>query len=378
MCRIITHDFRSARAENHAVGTFRFFRLRRHEIDLARAIRDLDFPSMNLSQLIAEIDIWSFGLPPPVGLAIVVFLGYLVSWQQRANQLAMTNVRRDLHRAKTIVAEVEKLSRDLQRRLSNHHTSVQHFKQRIDVLADPRNNVGGPDLSDEAERMLKSTLQLANQVAQAYDEIRQQTNLLMQISEVRTDALTGLSNRRALDEVLAAQVARLARYGNLFSIAIFDIDHFKKINDGQGHLAGDAVIKKVAQLIEETARETDIVTRYGGEEFVVIMPQTELRGACVFMERMRGHIEQKLGVTVSGGASTALGDGEAPQAILERADAAMYAAKQAGRNCTFLHDGAKIQRQSPMTADESAAFDSAVLAEKARHELDEAQAATAG
>ncbi|HND55535.1 MAG TPA: GGDEF domain-containing protein [Pirellulaceae bacterium] len=298
---------------------------------------------MNLSQLIAEIDIWSFGLPPPVGLAIVVFLGYLVSWQQRANQLAMTNVRRDLHRAKTIVAEVEKLSRDLQRRLSNHHTSVQHFKQRIDVLADPRNNVGGPDLSDEAERMLKSTLQLANQVAQAYDEIRQQTNLLMQISEVRTDALTGLSNRRALDEVLAAQVARLARYGNLFSIAIFDIDHFKKVNDEHGHVRGDQLLQQLGEQFLQSVRETDIVARYGGEEFVVVLPETDLAGAAIVAERVRREIQEKLKVTVSGGIAEGLPSDDA-RSILMRADTALYSAKSAGRNRVHRHDGEEVGR----------------------------------
>jgi diguanylate cyclase (GGDEF)-like protein len=148
------------------------------------------------------------------------------------------------------------------------------------------------------------------------------------------------------------------RYDLGFSIALFDIDHFKKINDQQGHLAGDAVLKSVAQLLDEAARETDVVTRFGGEEFVVIMPQTDLRGACVFAERIRAQVEKKLGLTVSGGVTAALGNHEAPEVIIERADAALYAAKQAGRNQTFVHDGHGLEPNSAISRPREAAAES--------------------
>jgi len=297
-----------------------------------------------LSPLLAEIDIAHLGMPGPVALAIVALLGYIVGRVRREpTPTSEAQARREIKRAQGVAKNLEAIAGDIRKDLARHRASLVRFKSRIDQLNNEHSEEAWRQLCGEAEEILGPTMHLATQLAHCYDQIRQQTNHLLTFSEVRTDPLTGVCNRRAMDDALASLVAMKNRYNMGFSIAIFDIDHFKKINDGQGHLAGDAVIKKVAQLIEETARETDIVTRYGGEEFVVIMPQTELRGACVFMERMRGHIEQKLGVTVSGGASTALGDGEAPQAILERADAAMYAAKQAGRNCTFVHDGRKIE-----------------------------------
>ncbi|HEX4147715.1 MAG TPA: GGDEF domain-containing protein, partial [Pirellulales bacterium] len=178
-----------------------------------------------------------------------------------------------------------------------------------------------------------------------YDQIRQQSNQLMTFTEVRTDALTGVSNRRAMDDTLQSLVAMKNRYQLSFSLAIFDIDHFKSINDEQGHLAGDQMLQQVARLIDETARETDIVTRYGGEEFVVLMPQTELGGATIFSERVRQAVERKLGITLSAGAAEA-NDGELSDEVLHRADAALYHAKSGGRNRVSRHTGQAVEAVS--------------------------------
>lgn len=297
-----------------------------------------------MSPLLAEFDFYSLGLPGPVALAIVALLGYVVGRIRREPMpTSEAQARREIKRAQGVAKNLETIAGDIRKDLARHRASLERFKSRIDDLNNDHSEEAWRQLCSEAEEILGPTMYLATQLAHCYDQIRQQTNHLLTFSEVRTDPLTGVCNRRAMDDALASLVAMKNRYNMGFSLAIFDIDHFKRINDGQGHLAGDTVIKSVAKLIEETARETDIVTRYGGEEFVVIMPQTELRGACVFTERMRGHVEEQLGITVSGGAATAMGDGETPQAILERADAAMYAAKQAGRNRTFFHDGQKIE-----------------------------------
>jgi len=123
---------------------------------------------------------------------------------------------------------------------------------------------------------------------------------------------------------------------------IFDIDHFKLLNDQQGHLEGDRLLQGVAKLLDDSARETDIVSRYGGEEFVVVMPQTDLEEASIFAERLRATIERELPLTVSGGVTTVL-DGDTADSLLARADAALYRAKSAGRNSIFRHDGQQIE-----------------------------------
>jgi diguanylate cyclase (GGDEF)-like protein len=157
--------------------------------------------------------------------------------------------------------------------------------------------------------------------------------------------LTQVSNRRALDETLESMCALLNRYNQPFAIAILDIDHFKRINDERGHLQGDRALKMVARVIGEQLRDTDTVARFGGDEFIVVMPHTDLEGAFVLAERLRKQLEetgQSSSLTLTGGVSLAV-EGDDPQTLLARADAALYAAKSAGRNRIFCHVDGRVE-----------------------------------
>lgn len=157
-----------------------------------------------------------------------------------------------------------------------------------------------------------------------------------------TDALTGLYNRRHFNAELEREFMRSKRYGGNLCIAIIDIDFFKKINDTYGHLCGDYVLKEVAYLILENFRKTDMVFRYGGEEFVVLMTETSLENSLIPLERLRKTIEnnnfifkgEKIKVTISIGAET--NHTESTEEFLNNADKALYQAKQSGRNQTVL------------------------------------------
>jgi diguanylate cyclase (GGDEF)-like protein len=233
---------------------------------------------------------------------------------------------------------------------------VNRFKSRISDLARRGQDIGLQEVCREAEDILGPTMVLATDLAKAYDQIRRQSHGLLSFVEVRTDQLTGICNRKSLDDSLEQLVALHNRYDLRFSLAMFDIDYFKKINDEQGHVAGDQILRNVAQTIDGTARDTDVVTRYGGEEFVVLMPQTELTGACVFAERVRQLIQRKLKVTVSGGVAI-VSQAETSQALLERVDAALYQAKTGGRNRVFVHVGHGVEPIESIldpVADESA------------------------
>jgi len=294
-----------------------------------------------------DFNLLDYGMPGPVGLAIVALLGYIVGRIRREPAAAVdTRVRREIKRAHGVARNLETIATAIRKDLARHRASLDRFKVRVSDLQAEHKPESWQKLCAEAEQMLGPTMELAAQLAFSYDQIRRQTNHLMTFTEVRTDPLTGICNRRAMDDTLASLVAMKNRYDLGFSLALFDVDHFKKINDERGHLAGDAVLRSVAKLLDEAARETDIVTRFGGEEFVVIMPQTDLRGACIFAERIRGQIETSLDLTISGGVTQALGNQETPEIILERADAALYAAKQAGRNQTFVHDGVDLNRNT--------------------------------
>lgn len=152
-----------------------------------------------------------------------------------------------------------------------------------------------------------------------------------------TDGLTGLYNRRHLDETLAVEVERSRRYNNPLSILMFDVDHFKRFNDDYGHDQGDRVLRALALAMQDLLRKVDVPCRYGGEEFLAILPGTALAGAQIVAERLRSIIEEMevdgLHVTISIGVAAlpeiAVDDANS---FIEAADQALYAAKRAGRN----------------------------------------------
>ena len=283
------------------------------------------------------MDFWNLQIPVPMALALVAAIGYLISRERRSAATDMVvRSRRELKRAQAVATELEKIAWTVRQSLAKHHDSVSRFKERVSRLSDQQQEAAWKELCREAEDILKPTLQLASQIANAYDEIRQQSANLMTFTEVRTDPLTGVNNRRGLDDALSAQFALKTRYDAMFAVVIFDIDHFKQVNDQQGHLHGDRVLQELARLFDESIRETDMVARYGGEEFVVVMPHTDLAGACVFAERLRAKVESRLPITVSGGVAAAQ-DGDVQEGLIARADTALYSAKTAGRNRVFCY-----------------------------------------
>ena len=286
-------------------------------------------------------------IPIPVALAFLAAMGYLVSRQRRTAKSDMVvRSRRELKRAQAVASELEKIAWTIRQSLAKHHDSVSRFKEHVSLLSGHQQEAAWKELCREAEDILKPTLQLATQIANAYDEIRQQSANLMTFTEVRTDPLTGVNNRRGLDDSLGSQFALMARYGSPFSTVMFDIDHFKQVNDQQGHLHGDRVLQELARLFDESIRETDIVARYGGEEFVIVMPHTDLAGACIFAERLRAQVESRLTITISGGVATAQ-EGDTQEALIARADGALYSAKSAGRNRVFRAVGANMELVPP-------------------------------
>jgi diguanylate cyclase (GGDEF)-like protein len=151
-----------------------------------------------------------------------------------------------------------------------------------------------------------------------------------------TDRLTGLSNRRGAEQVAKREIVRVRRFAAPLSFVIFDIDHFKAVNDTQGHGAGDQVLQRVARTIAGQLRETDLCARWGGEEFLVVLPNTPLDGALGCADRIRRAVAAQVlpaggPVTISGGVAQ-LQPGELLDEVVARADAQLYKAKTSGRN----------------------------------------------
>jgi diguanylate cyclase (GGDEF)-like protein len=293
---------------------------------------------------LAAFDIWSVNIPTTMALAVVALIGYVFGQRTRQPDIekVIEQARREVKRANKIARELEDIASSIRRDLATHNGSVAQFKERVRELSSSGSSASWKDLCLEAEQILAPTLKLASQLSHSYDQIRQQSNQLMTFIETRTDPLTGVCNRRALEESLDQMFAMYRRYEHTFSIIIIDIDNFKKINDTEGHLFGDRALQDVANLLDNSARETDIVARFGGEEFVVVLPHTNLDGAGIYGERFRRRVESDMQLCISGGAAT-VRDGDTPQYLLARADAALYGAKAAGRNRFFIHNGTDIE-----------------------------------
>ncbi|MBC8504186.1 MAG: sensor domain-containing diguanylate cyclase [Chloroflexi bacterium] len=156
-----------------------------------------------------------------------------------------------------------------------------------------------------------------------------------------TDDLTGVFNRRGLYHLGEREIIRARRFRHHLAAILFDLDLFKQINDKHGHRIGDQVLRVIARLCSREIREVDIIGRYGGEEFVILMPETPIDDALQTAERLRQCIEQQsiltdkgeISTTISLGVSGIKDETENITALIDKADAAMYLAKQAGRNC---------------------------------------------
>ena len=196
------------------------------------------------------------------------------------------------------------------------------------------------DFSREYDAAADGRADAITRVGMAYNAVRAQL-----ASMVLTDPLTGCLNRRGFDQALTREIARAARGGHEFSLLAIDLDHFKRVNDTYGHLAGDDVLRAVGAMLLKSGRAGDVVARVGGEEFAVLLPDTAASGAHLFAtrlcERIRKH-EYVIGVngepvsiTTSIGVAVGSPRGvpDFAELIWSRADDALYAAKRSGRNC---------------------------------------------
>lgn len=221
-------------------------------------------------------------------------------------------------------------------------TDLNQLKDRVkSQLGNIRQAIDQYQHTDQAQQNLAQQLEAlgAKIKTMEVEAEKNRTTLESHRKKAMQDPLTELPNREAYNERAPAEVQRWRRYGRPLSLAIFDIDHFKRINDTYGHQAGDRVIKVIGRSIAKRLREVDFFCRYGGEEFVVLMPETDSETAFGVLDKVRDAIasaafnykEQPLSITVSVGV-TEFNAGDDLEAAFERADRALYAAKAGGRN----------------------------------------------
>ncbi len=240
-------------------------------------------------------------------------------------------------------------------RLGYMSDSTGTYQERVGVYADQLSEIEDiAQMNALLENLMKDTntmqtdivrsrevlLEHRNQVDSSQEKILKLQEELSELSEkVSVDQLTGVLNRRGLDDAMVREIARAQRGGVELSVALLDIDNFKSLNDTYGHHVGDSALQHLVKVIKETIRPTDIVTRFGGEEFVILLPDTSLDQAVVTIARLQRMLtkqfflgnNERLLITFSAGISLFKKD-EAQAAVLNRADQAMYLAKKSGKN----------------------------------------------
>ncbi|MGO9111652.1 MAG: GGDEF domain-containing protein [Thermoguttaceae bacterium] len=252
----------------------------------------------------------------------------------------------EIRRAQELLNCLQKLASNVALDLGEHNTRVEELNVELqsDKLHEPAK------ILNVVTRLVDANKAMQGRLDQAEDRLREQVRLVeAHAAEARTDALTLVGNRRAFETDIAQCLADFHRTGHVFSLAMIDLDKFKRFNDAYGHQAGDEVLRGTGRVLRRILRESDSVARYGGEEFALIFNGATIADVQRALTRLRKAIANtafefsggKHRVTISIGAAQVI-CGEGLESIVQRADAAMYASKEAGGNCGHWHDGQKI------------------------------------
>jgi len=314
----------------------------------AAALRERVERGLNWYELVPVLDDLAVLMRAATSESQREFENYLQSLNER-----LSTMQDNLSAAHEGVAQSQEAARVLDDELRQHVGGLRHSVLEANDLASlkqaVRTRLDGLLATADAyqqrhsqhERQLGERLQqLVGRVTsleQAASGLRQRLEEQRQLALV--DTLTELPNRAAWDERLEVEVARWQRYGGELLLAVLDVDHFKCINDDFGHLAGDRVLKIIAGELRKRLRKTDFIARFGGEEFALLLPHTPLPEGLRLLDTLRQGIEQcpfhfkgePVTVTLSGGLGR-FAEGETLEQVFERADHALYAAKDAGRN----------------------------------------------
>ena len=244
-----------------------------------------------------------------------------------------------------LLKEIRRLDDETVTLVMTSHASFETAREALRIGAYDFLTKPFEDLSDvstvvrrAAEKVVlqRRNIQLVEKLAQHATKL-ESLNTELKVLAIR-DGMTGLFNHRHFRSVLEGELERCGRHRRIFSLLFIDVDHFKRFNDREGHLAGDQVLCSIGTLLVEHSRKTSVVARYGGEEFVILLPESNAEGARVCAESLRAIAEATLPVTLSIGVAGYPEHGNEPDEILDRADNALYAAKANGRNRVELFE----------------------------------------
>ena len=267
--------------------------------------------------------------------------------------------------AKEFATSLAKMSDGVSRDVQAHQESIQAINSKLESATEqPKGELTDLVVGVVGE-LMRANQDLQAKLCSAEVELDRQTlEIENHLTKSLTDELTQLPNRRAFEDAMKATMRTWKEKLTPFTLIILDIDRFKQVNDTYGHIAGDMVLCNVASAIQKSVRQPDIVARLGGEEFVVLLPNTTLedsqhavRKILASVENSRTEVDgQELAVTVSAGLG-AISKDEDSTSLLKRADIALYASKDGGRNCGHIHDGLQSIRIEQNTLEQQPTTD---------------------
>lgn len=289
-----------------------------------------------------------------LGLGFLQLLaGIVIGWSlaRRGSQDSCAADASQLHR---LAQHVHGLIRDVHGQVDEHQTEFQRIRHGLRSDPNDQDSIAAA-IFRSVSKVIEVNERLQNQLFHAEQKLKKKERQIeSHMAEARTDALTSLPNRRAFDDTMKQQAALHQRTGTPYGLIHLDVDLFKQLNDRWGHPAGDEVLKAVAAAVRQAARQSDLVARIGGEEFSVVLPNASADAVIAASERIRTAVESlsmriretNVTVTISVGAAL-VAAGESGKSLISRSDAALYASKENGRNCTHWHDGRHCRCMTP-------------------------------
>jgi diguanylate cyclase len=285
-----------------------------------------------------------------VGCAIGAW--FVRSNQPKVVQSAEPNERdklmiRSVERAMMACERIHELTKHVVSHVGDHSSQVEAFHSDVRTLAGGQAAIATDTLLLAIGQMTCANTELQQRLARIEKQIAAQAAELRTYgSEARTDSLTGLANRRAFDDEIQRRFAEWQRRRTPFSLMMLDADNFKQINDSFGHQVGDEALRQLGHAISANSRQMDFRCRYGGDEFVIVLPDTGTQETRIAADRLRSAIEaiviqvggKPISLTCSLGVAR-VGVNDDVASLVRRADEALYKSKDAGRNCGYWHDG---------------------------------------
>lgn len=304
-------------------------------------------------------------LSAAIGYMSAVLLNHRqIAAEREDNRLSNELERKELNE---FMQHVQSVASNVDEKVDRHSLNLATINEDISKNKEPDPKV----VLRAVKQLFEANVQLHGELTSAQEQIDvKQQQLESYMTEARTDQLTGVSNRRAFDEEIHRLFAIRERRPSDLCLLMADIDHFKLFNDYHGHQVGDEMLQRVAGTFELSTRSCDIVCRYGGEEFAILLPRTKLADAVRVAERARTAVESlrcdigeiELHVTTSIGV-VELVSGEDIAAFVKRGDEALYAAKIAGRNCVWHESGEQSQQLDQVMSEVAVAEPAGVTAD---------------